>query len=408
MKKTIPTLLISLFYGAVLAQTYFNKSISTFYFLANKEITYTKSGDMIYLLSEDFEQVILSKIDLQGNIVWNKTIQIENSKINSIETTLLSTKDDGVIFGIKSIDKNQMPSLDIVKFDKNGNLLWKKTLSNTIYDRIKLFANQQDEIYAITTLMPEVCVIAKFDKNGNELLTKQVTLKDYYFEYAVLDQLNDRLIFCDENITVFNNQLEITEAYNTTIFLRDAMYLNNRLYFIGQQNLPPYRAQIICTDADDLTKVYWTKSSNKFDFNRGNFANDGKNIYLSYDYLNINNNLPPNGIIYKISENGDKIWTKQFDKCGDSQGIKLSIHKEKLLLAHSSLQQIDTSGGTDCYALDIKEDYFKKITKSITKRPIPTNKIEDYTLPPASGAITLTNYQYNLKDICFEKTLLLI
>ena len=104
----------------------------------------------------------------------------------------------------------------------------------------------------------------------------------------------------------------------------------------------------------------------------------------------------------KNIENGDKIWSKQFDKCGGSKGIKMKIHGAKMLLAHSSIQQIDTSGNTDCYALDITDSYFKPINKTIIQRPAVSN-FETHTYPTNSNDITINDFQYLVRDVCYEK-----
>jgi gliding motility-associated-like protein len=411
MKKTITAIFFCIGHFIMLAQPFFNKTM-LYSFEMIFETTYTQSGKALYVIAKSYwDGTYLIKLDIQGNLLWHRTIQLEQyNSFDDCSTSLLCTNDDAVIFGIKSLDKNQNQSLRIVKFDENGNLLWHKTVLKTAKNiwanRVQIYANQQQELYVIASIKyKESFLLLKLDKDGNELIARKINIGGDFFEGAIFDPIQDKIIVYDQHVSIYNNQLELTARYFLPMFTRNAMYLNGRLYFIGQQSGPPYRAQLICCDATDLKKVYWMQSANKFDFNKGYFAHDGKNIYISYDHLNFKTTtpFPPNGIIYKIAENGAKIWSKQLDKCNAENGVKMSIHNSKLLLAHSSIQQIDTSGNTDCSVLDVTDSYFKPITTKQIIQFSTFSNAENYLLPPQNKDITINTTDVVLKDICFEK-----
>ncbi|MFA6547513.1 MAG: hypothetical protein WCT11_01040 [Candidatus Magasanikbacteria bacterium] len=110
------------------------------YFMASKVwgfITTAESSS-----GGEVNKILLTRLDKNGNMIWNKslTASVEDAKNSLVET------DDGFLFHANMLDLApskrgedsavymDMPfaSLKVLKLDKNGNLLWSKNIKNFI------------------------------------------------------------------------------------------------------------------------------------------------------------------------------------------------------------------------------------------------------------------------------------
>jgi hypothetical protein len=84
--------------------------------------------------------VVLFKIDSLGNMIWNLSF---GGNVDEGVYSMIRTKDEGIVLtGITNSNDQDFRSMNkggeeifTIKFDTNGNLLWKKTYGGTDFDR---------------------------------------------------------------------------------------------------------------------------------------------------------------------------------------------------------------------------------------------------------------------------------
>ena len=146
------------------------------------------SGEFEGLINKGDRDAIIVGFDNEGNMQWQKSWGGNN---NEEYSNITQTPDGGVIaFGYsQSSDIEGLPNKGshdaiIVKYDKNGNMLWQKSWGGNNYDVFKglislengdLVAYGQSssvDIEGIINIGRNDAIIVKFDKDGNLLWQK--------------------------------------------------------------------------------------------------------------------------------------------------------------------------------------------------------------------------------------------
>lgn len=146
------------------------------------DIALTSDNEYVVLGSNMNEEdnVFIAKIDESGNVIWEK-IHDENNEF----TSLLVTKNNEVIVaGSLYISDTGTEDAVIIKYDKDGNLLWERKFGGSESDVFKSIALTNDESilgvgYSDSTDIEGLsnkgnydAIIVKYDKEGNILWKK--------------------------------------------------------------------------------------------------------------------------------------------------------------------------------------------------------------------------------------------
>jgi hypothetical protein len=130
-------------------------------------------------ISQTNDSIIFRKYDKNGNLIFKK---LYKGFPDSYTQQFLKSQDNGYI---ALIGEGVLSNYAIVKFDFNGNLLWKKSLPNEFNNTLKIISNTQGQIYLIDVSsgpatsfksqnsygMDDVWIV-KLDKNGNKIWDK--------------------------------------------------------------------------------------------------------------------------------------------------------------------------------------------------------------------------------------------
>ncbi|QKE72348.1 hypothetical protein HPK19_05825 [Arthrobacter citreus] len=160
-------------------------------FLAAGE-TNSEDGDVIGL-TEGFPTGFIVKYDVDGNVVWKNSYGGRRfSSYNSMITT-----DDGVIVAGKGSDDAL-----VMKYDHNGNVLWKKTFGGSGVDGFNAVTTSSDGFLAVGSSFSddldldhlnhdgEDALMVQFDREGNVVWKKTIggTKYDEFYGVTVNEQ----------------------------------------------------------------------------------------------------------------------------------------------------------------------------------------------------------------------------
>ncbi|WP_113676026.1 hypothetical protein [Vallitalea guaymasensis] len=147
---------------------------------------YMKSERLTKSKATFYYKPILQKLDETGKIVWNKEL---NQKIPSGSIRhLLVFEDDSFLFAVDSYQKwmnggkRTHENNCIIKFDKEGNQLWKQEFDNYSNDMFQdIVLTDSEEILVIGEWMKgsNDIVITKLDSKGNIIKQKSFGGSDY-------------------------------------------------------------------------------------------------------------------------------------------------------------------------------------------------------------------------------------
>jgi hypothetical protein len=183
------------------------------------------------------QNVILTKIDLNGNLQWSKSYQMPNSNSNDI-TSLIQTIDSGYVFiGYSYINSTTYDDIFITKTNSLGNVVWSKKISGPGYDEAYSVVQANDGGYVLTgnSGNPGVCgvILVKLDNSGN-LLWSNTYGGCADFAYA-LDKTSDGgFIVAGHTFGAYSCLLMKTDSTGNTIWYKtfNENAPNNR--WIGQ------------------------------------------------------------------------------------------------------------------------------------------------------------------------------
>lgn len=144
-------------------------------YLEFNQILYTSDSSLLIGGRADSNNVaVISKLNLQGDTIWNKVLVLPISQYNYFFNgvcELLETSDSCYLVGGNYRDDQNRYKMFLQKIDKNGNLLWSKFWYNST-DDAKLVSVQENnnQIYILgndsstATAKP---FLMKLDSNNN-------------------------------------------------------------------------------------------------------------------------------------------------------------------------------------------------------------------------------------------------
>ena len=131
--------------------TIWKKSIPTYYYNSKnqyykiKTINITSDNNIIVGANSQYDgdEKIIIKYDSNGNLIWKKTLPTYKSGEYYYVEQLLITSDNNIVVGVDSNSDSQGRA--ILKYNNNGELLWKTELPKYTYSSYNKF-------YRLTTL----------------------------------------------------------------------------------------------------------------------------------------------------------------------------------------------------------------------------------------------------------------
>jgi len=144
----------------------------------------SKDGDLAGLGTDD-QNAIIVKYDKSGQMIWKKALNV--GMLSSFQSVVEA--DDGYVTA--GYGKGASGNPVLVKYDKSGNLLWKKTFDGRGTDQFNALAKTKDGYIAAgykhedlrdvsdVTQISQSSLLIQFDFDGNALWQKATGLSQY-------------------------------------------------------------------------------------------------------------------------------------------------------------------------------------------------------------------------------------
>ena len=166
----------------------------------NKEIITIGYQDSLTV--EDGYDGVLTKHDSEGNLLW--CVKMETSRESLFfQSGILLDNGDIIVVGDDS-DSTDIYAL-IIKYDKDGNLIWKKTMNNTFFYSATICSDGNIAVVG----GDGSAVIAKYDINGNLLWNKSFKYFDKDILSCIKETKSGDLIAVGESISRIDSGLII-------------------------------------------------------------------------------------------------------------------------------------------------------------------------------------------------------
>ncbi len=169
----------------------------------------------------DNTDACIFKFTPQGELLWYKTIGINGTALTGSDFShvIRETSDGGVIVPVCMTDTSIFM---LVRFDKNGNLLWQKNIpiEKKRYS-IKDMHQTSDSGFVLvggiesTDWVNRAVWITRFDKSGNQQWEKQYVLGTSKGVGLIKDQTKDNfIIVADADTSTYDPMFATTTRYN--------------------------------------------------------------------------------------------------------------------------------------------------------------------------------------------------
>jgi len=172
---------------------------------AANAMTYDSEGNIIvtghsFDLEPFVSKIILLKIDISGNQVWN--ISWDGPGVDYAADIVVDSQDNIIVYGANASTLDEFHNLSInmflIKFDKNGNEIWQKNFrrgNNTFPGGIAIDSNDNiilGEGFGNLSFYEFTSITTKFDPDGQELWSRifQEDMMDIASAVAVDSQDN--------------------------------------------------------------------------------------------------------------------------------------------------------------------------------------------------------------------------
>ena len=115
----------------------------------------------------DYTKALIVKYDKDGEIVWEKSFEdADKSSFNKIK----KVNDYYIVVGQSLFEKENKSLIGgayIIKYDKNGNIIWQQRYGNNSMARFNDFVVLNDKIYVVGKNNEDLGILVSFDMDGN-------------------------------------------------------------------------------------------------------------------------------------------------------------------------------------------------------------------------------------------------
>ncbi|MEO0130130.1 MAG: hypothetical protein ABIK76_00335 [candidate division WOR-3 bacterium] len=152
------------------------------------------------LTESDDEDIILAKFSPSGNLIWQRIYDLGWNDWEGLYSVVLDK--EGNIIGTGDYGLLENTYFLTMKFDKDGNLIWQKSLDFEDTDTgHEIIIDSFNNIYACGTIacgLRVTSILIKYNKEGETLFTRRyITNYDNCFWGLALDRLGNILVIGD-------------------------------------------------------------------------------------------------------------------------------------------------------------------------------------------------------------------
>ncbi len=329
-------------------------------------------------LNRGLHDGIIAKYDIKGNVLWKKNFggttydyfrEVAASATNEYIVVGSSLSSDGDLAGLK----NGSYCATIVKYDKNGNILWKKVLSEESPDFFRSVISVSDGSVAVGEsgrlvgglggLNDRDGIIVKYDRNGNILWEKNFGggEVDYFSNIA---SVSDGYIVVGRSASTNGDLTGLNKGFEDAIIVKydingnvlwkknyggnyndrfnNIISVSDGHVAVGYSNSTTEDLTGLNKGSNDAIIVKYDKNGNiLWKKNYGGTSNDefSSVIQVSDGYITVGRSTSTNGdltslnkggydaIIVKYDTNGNVLWKKNYGGSGHDyfRNIKLEF-----------------------------------------------------------------------------------
>ena len=305
---------------------------SIFYDAAKVDDGYIAVGSYVYeekQLSINTRDGLIVKYDFDGNVLWSKNYQV----LGDTEFKKILVLEDGFLVVGQSIYENlEIGNHDngggiIVKYDFDGNILWKNNFGGNKSGIFNDVVALDDGYIAVGKDALNYGMIVKFDNDGNRLFVKNYEYTDP-IGMSDVELKDDKLYIASSYNTSEETDEEgnIIYQYDACIFVYDLNWELLDIYSLGGDLEDRFNSLLLLDDK--IVALGYTKSSD-IELNDLNYNEDmSEGMIVTFDYegnvlentvYSGSKNESLNDIIVSIPNTADKINnTKTFVAVGYS------------------------------------------------------------------------------------------
>jgi hypothetical protein len=315
------------------------------------QYTDTAVFSAITLISSSSEDIFLAKYDVNGNLIWIKSVGGYN--IDSPTSFAVDNNNNiymtGVNFGTAIFDTitlnntSGFPNAFIAKFDSGGNVQWAKTIGNTDWDQGGGIAVHNNNLYISGTFSISVTM-------GTTTLTS-LGQKDFYL--AKLD-LNGNYLWARSAGSVQNEQGgSVAVDGSENIFVDGLFFADMTIGSIILVNPGAFYGFIAKYDSSG--NVIWAKSVStpNGEVGMGPIAIDSSNnLYIStgggptciFDNITVNSYGDKDIMLAKYDSSGNVIWVRKAGGVNRDSGGGVAIANNNKIYQTGSFRGNATFG----------------------------------------------------------------
>lgn len=317
------------------------------------------------LLADSYSGLI-TKLDLDGNVIWEKIY--ENDTSNSISFIDLIECDNGdiIVTGVNFVafntnnDANYKDSF-LTRINNNGIVIWNKQIINEIEDpsiefiwasRLRIVKVAYETYVVLTSKQYNVSIseiftieniLYKIDQDGNILLEKRLDYSQGFIEITNLNvhsnkiclfggkTVDDSVLFNYAVFVELDFNFNLLKSYNIlnpsfldeTVILHKVSYSNNFLFLIGYSETKSFILKL-SIQGNNLVFQNAKLFDTQYGIGKIDFNVDNKAIYIEQ----ISKTAV---IITKINHELNFIWSKRLDVLA-IDGLIKQIVNDKIIV----------------------------------------------------------------------------